>query len=361
MRREIGSIRQLGPKHWEVCVTAGRNPKTGAQVRKYKNVRGSKKDAEKALMALAVNVGNGDAVREKLTLDSYWSGIFLPNARDRVRPRTVDGYEYNYNSLVRDSLGGLPLAQITPPVIERWLSGFSTNRRKFDALRFLGMVLRRAVKDRVLERDPTVHVEAPKFKKYQPVILDAATAALYLKSAQGHEIEPMILVVLGGGLRREEFVPLRWSDISSEGDVVIDEAITSYAGKIYEGDTKSQFSERVVRFPSLVTARLNEIRGPDNAYLIASKDGSHVNPDRLSRMYRTWQKECLPPDTVLAPLKDLRHTSLTLTLEAGADLLTVSRRAGHSTTAITAAYYLRPHRSVDEAAASGLDDLLGSV
>lgn len=359
MRREIGSIRKLGKDHYQVCVTAGRNPKTGAQVRKYKNVRGTKKEAERVLMALAVTVGNGDLVRERLTLDAYWSEIYLPNARGRIRPRTVDGYIGNYESLVREDLGGLLLSQITPPVIERWLAGFSTNRRRFDALRFLGMVLRRAVKDRVLDRDPTVHVEKPKYKKYEPTILDAATAALYLKSARGHEVEPMILVILGGGLRKEEFVPLVWGDISPAGDVVIDEAITSLAGRMYRDEPKTDFSRRSVRLPPSIIERLNEIRGPENAHLISSPDGSFAKPDRLSRIYKKWQEECLPPGTVLAPLKDLRHTSLTLTLEAGADLLAVSRRAGHSTTAITAAYYLRPHRSVDEAAASGLDGLLG--
>lgn len=357
MRRQIGSIQELGKNHYKITVTAGVNPETGRQKRITKNIRGSRNDAEKALIALAVNAGKGDLVRSRLTLDSFWSDIYLPNAESRLRPRTVAGYVQNYESLVKGHIGGFTLDQITPPVIESWLSGFESNRRKYDALRFLRMILRRAVRLKLLSTDPTDSVDKPKYKKYDPITLDAEQAARYIAESRDKNIEPLILIAIGGGLRREEFAPLCWKDISSDGDITINKAMTSFNGKVYEDETKTAFSERVVRLPVSITERLNEIRQDDNAPLLLNQFGNRMVPDDISKAYKRWVDK-LSDDLPKIPLKDLRHTSLTLTLEGGADLLAVSRRAGHSTTAITAAYYLRPHKHVDEAAADGLDNML---
>lgn len=360
MRRSIGTIRKRGNGSWELAVTVGKDPETGKQRRIYKTIRGSRADAERALMALAVNTGMGDAVRNRLTLDAYWSGIYLPNVESRLRGRTVAGYKANYESMVRPTLGSLNLDQITPPVIESWLSGFEGNRRKHDALRFLRMLLRQAVRSRVLDRDPTDHVDSPKYRRYQPTVLDSEQASRYIMEARGTDVEPVILLALGAGLRREELVPLSWRDVTPDGDVTIRDAITSYGGVTYQEGTKSEFSERVVRLPSSIARRLNDLRGADDDPIMVNRRGKRMRPDDVSRAYKRWQ-ETLPNDLPRIPMKDLRHTSLTLTLEGGADLLAVSRRAGHSSTAITAAYYLRPHKHVDEAAADGLDDLLSGA
>lgn len=66
----------------------------------------------------------------------------------------------------------------------------------------------------------------------------------------------------------------------------------------------------------------------------------------------------LDPAIPRVPLRDLRHTSLTLALEGGGSLLAVSRRAGHSSPGVTSAFYLRPHESVDVEVADGLGALL---
>ena len=61
------------------------------------------------------------------------------------------------------------------------------------------------------------------------------------------------------------------------------------------------------------------------------------------------------------PLRDLRHTHATLMLEAGVDVVVVSRRLGHSTVAITDTHYLRTKRSADQAAASAFDTMLAAA
>ena len=82
-----------------------------------------------------------------------------------------------------------------------------------------------------------------------------------------------------------------------------------------------------------------------------------MNPDNVSKLYKD-VRDTLPEDVQRISLKNLRHTSLTLALEGGADLLAVSRRGGHSSPSITARYYLRPSEEIDLNTAQGLDDLI---
>lgn len=357
MRRQIGSIKEKGKNLFEVRVTVGVNPKTGVQMRKSKTVRGSRKDAEKALIAMLVKSGKGDEFKEQITLDNYWNEIYLPNAKGRLRERTIAGYENNYRLLIKDHLGGLYLHQITPPVIDNWLATFKGDRRRFDAYRSLRMILRRAIKDRVLDSDPTAQVDIPKYQKYEPSVLTAPEAAKYIELSRDTIVEPAVLIMLGAGLRCEEVMPLLWEDITPEGDITINKARTYFHGKHYDDSTKTAFSNRIVRLPKGIIKRLNELRCDDKIPVLHNDDGTPRSYNSLAHSYTRWL-ERLPENITRIPMKDLRHTSLTLTLEGGADLLSVSRRAGHSSTHVTAAYYLRPHRSIDEAAADGLDSLL---
>lgn len=358
MRRQIGSIRELGKNHYEVSVAAGKNKETGNQIRKHKTVRGSRHKAEQVLASLIASVtGNSEYARDKLTLDDYMENIYLPDARSRLRGRSIAGYENNYKVLIKEPLGGLLLSQITPAVIQRWLSSINGDRRKYDAFRTLRIFIRHAMRNSLIDKDPTLSVPIPKYKKYKPDVLTAEEASRYIKEAYGKRIEPIILVALGAGLRKEEIVALKWADISPQGDILIDDTVTNVGKKVFEDGTKTDFSERIVRLPKSFVDRLNEIRLQDDSPLVPNYDGSRPTPDTIGHLYNAWQKS-LPADLKRIQLKNLRHTSLTLTLEGGADLLAVSRRAGHASISTTAAYYLRPHKGIDEAAADGLDSLL---
>lgn len=88
---------------------------------------------------------------------------------------------------------------------------------------------------------------------------------------------------------------------------------------------------------------------------IVALDWEDITSDGIVYAQR---RNTLPEGVKRIPLKNLRHTSLTMAIESGVDLLAVSRRAGHSNVSITSAYYVRPHESVDAAAADAMDAFL---
>lgn len=357
MRSASGSIIKLGTNYYRVFVTGKViDPKTGKPKKYSQRVRGSRKKAEEVKIALDIKAGNENPAAQRMTLDMFWEELYRPYCEKNVRERTLEGYESNYNCLLRGYLGSYPMVQITPLAIDQWLMNFQP-RRRYEAYKMLRQMLRKAYKWNVISSNPIDHVDEPKREDYQPEVLTAEQAAEYLKRCRGTKAELIVLLAIGGGFRREELVALNWSDISDDGAITINKAITSVHGKSHEDSTKTPFSERLVYLPKEITERVNGLRGTGAVFQV---DGVRMHPDTMSKYYKQWRDK-LPDSLPRISLKNLRHTSLTLALEGGADILSVSRRAGHSNVNITSKYYLRPSPDLDKVTSDGLGAVLSGA
>lgn len=359
MRSAQASIVELDKgKRYRIFVEAGRDPRTGKRRRLSKTIRGSRKDAEREKTMLLIKAGDPSALTSNMTLDDFFNGLYLPNACERLRPDTIDGYVKDYNRLIMPKLGGYGLKDITPAVVDSWLSGIDGQKRRKVAHSRLRLILSRAVKLGLVPENVAKRVETPAIPQrdqYSPEVLDAEDVQVYLWHFMGTDIEAAVLMAVGCGLRRSEIVALDWRDISN-GAVIVDNAITVIPGDTVDAAPKSKFSTRVVHMPRKIAERMEQLRGPDDSPLLIV-DGARMHPDALSRRYKR-HIALLPDGVPRCTLKNLRHTSLTLAVEAGADILAVSRRAGHSNVAITNAFYLRPHDTLDRGTADGMDTLL---
>lgn len=358
MRSAKGTLYKLDDGRWRVMVEAGRDPKTGKRTRRTKTVRGSRKRAEAVKAAMLVEIGDPEQAREDMTVDEFWGAVYHPHCEKTVRDNTLAGYESKYHVHVEGPLGGMLLRRITPPVVRRWLDGIDGDGRKFQAYKLLRQMLRYAVRMDLLDSDPTAHVETPKTRRYRFETLTAGQARAYLAHFRRDDVdnraELAVLLALGGGLTRSEMLGLRWDDITPDGAVTVDNGVTSAHGKSVDNDPKNEFRVRRVHLPASVAERVDELRG--DGWVFQNSRGGRLDPDKLSSIYGK-ERGKLPEDIPRIPLKNLRHTSLTLALESGVDLLAVSRRAGHSSVSTTANFYLRPHEQVDIDAASKLDSL----
>ncbi len=210
----------------------------------------------------------------------------------------------------------------------------------------LNAALNVAVRWRLLDNNPLRAVEIPKVRaSRQPDVLTLEEAAKYLEAFQGHALEPIIVLALGAGLRRSELAGLRWSDlrfwketdddgvVSEHGEVSIARGLHDRKGEVLEELPKSIESLRSMALPDWAVTALKPLRalGP-----LVAENGAPMAPWRI---------------------RNLRHTHAVLMLDAGVDLYTVSRRLGHSTTAVTEAHYVDPTERADRAAADALKDL----
>lgn len=353
MRSDAGCITELKKgKLYRIRVSAGYNPETGKRVQASRTVRGTKGDAKRELARMLVQYANGGS-RGPITLGDFYELFYLPDCRARLRPSTVDGYAKDYDVLLSKPLGSVQLDRLTPATIDVLLSSLPDGRRR-KAYSMLRQILNKAVRWDMLESNPLNRVEPPKPSSYEPCVLDAEQAKAYIAHFKGSSVEPAVLIAIGAGLRRSEIVALDWSDVH-DGKVDVTKGITRTSAGPHQDEPKSRFGIRSVHIPSSIYIRLEELRG--EGPLMLSDSGGRISPDGISKRY-AHRLGTLPDGLPRIPFKNLRHTSLTLALEGGADILAVSRRGGHSGPAITSRYYLRPHENVDKSAAEGLDSLL---
>lgn len=352
-RHGAGSVYELEKgKRYRVRVSVGYDRDTGKRRVVSKNVRGTRRDAERELARLLVQYSRGEAPT-KSTLSEFFYSYYLPDARNRLRPSTVDCYEKDFRVLLEAPLGCYELAKITPVAVDGLLGALPEARRR-KAYAMLRQILNKAVRWDFIDSSPMKRVEPPKSSSYEPEVLSASEASAYLEYFKGTSIEAAVLVAIGAGLRRSEIIALDWDDIRN-GAVHVSKGITKTSNGLHTDEPKSRFGIRTVHLPSSVSNRLEELRG--EGPLLVGVDGKRMTPDALSHRYGILAAK-LPDGLSRISLKNLRHTSLTLALEGGADILAVSRRGGHSGPGITSRYYLRPHESVDKSAADGIDKLL---
>ena len=246
---------------------------------------------------------------------------------------------------LREHAGALQLGAVSPAWVEGYRSfllsqdalGESTASKYLSALH---MVLRRAVRDMILPRNPAEAVKGITAPEVVKVYLDrdelGRLASTPLGGELGAEVKRAFLFGCLTGLRVSDLRSLMWADISREPVQVLKRQgktgrvvavpLTDAAFKIISDGT-------IHHRDSAVFPRLSSTAANTNQYLVA------------------WAKAA----GVEKPVgwHTARHTFATLTLEGGADFATVSRLLGHTKVTTTQVYA----KSTDKAKRAAVDSL----
>lgn len=318
----------------------------------------SDQEAERELARMLLDIGRMPTAKG-LTLERYVEDMYKPYLEQRVRKSTRIGYTKKLNLYVLPKLGTVRLADLEPYVLDRWrddLMGRMSGQSALHAFRVLSVALNRAVKWRLIPSNPLLAVDPPRAKVRDLDTLTADEALAYLKAFDGHELAPIVITAIASGLRPCELAALTWADIDLAGGTVqVSRGLHESKGVTWFEDPKSDRSRRTVSLPAWAVTALQPLRGIGPLV----PDGSgHMQPTKIARRYmRKAQAEKLR----YVPLRDLRHTHATLMLQAGVDVVVVSRRLGHSTIAITDKHYLKPKMTADQAAADAFGNLLATA
>jgi integrase len=167
----------------------------------------------------------------------------------------------------------------------------------------------------------------------------------------------MALYFLGAatGMRRGELVGLRWRDIDLDARTIdVRETIVAYGKEVWVKKPKSPSSRRT--FPDIDSRTIAVLQAHRKAQIAeqlaaeawAGTDrvfvdelGENLKPGAVTRgMARHVRAAGLPK---LTP-HGLRHTFATVALEAGVDVVYVSRLMGHSSATITQDVYQHPRQ-----------------
>jgi integrase len=359
-----GHIRERSPGHWAIILDL-RDPATGERRRKWHSFAGTKRQAQDECARLIADIGANTYVeRHRQTLNAFLDQWERDWAANNLSPKTAERYWQLLQKHVRPHLGARPIQSIQAEDLNRLYSSLHQKlapRTIRHIHRMLHRVLGHAMRLGVIKRNVVALVDAPKIPMAEAAALQLDEIPKLLASLRlpGRVLYPIVVTALGTGMRRGELCALRWQDVDLDGGGLRVERSLEQTrrGGLRFKPPKSARSRRTISLSPAVVAELRTHRraqqehrlalglgkAPPDTLVFGLWDGSPRQPDNLSRDFSRIMKKI---GMTHISLHSLRHTHASQLIASGMDVLTVSRRLGHGSAAITLSVYghlLTPH------------------
>ncbi|MEV6796649.1 tyrosine-type recombinase/integrase [Streptomyces sp. NPDC051320] len=392
-----GTVYQRKDGRWEAAGYVLAPGNTRKRVRVYGTTR---KDAMTKLTEkiAASNRGLPVAAADS-TVSAYlthWlNGVAVHYLRENTHTRYAAAVRLHLNP----GLGAKKLARLTTRDIRTFLDGLRTTcqccAQERDADRWrccaigqccdkrlspltvtyvhavLKSALEHAVREDELPRNVARNVKTamPRPRRFQP--LTAAEARQFLQSASNDRLHALYELALRTGLRKGELLGLHWEDLDlGGGTATIHRSLQrTRTGGLTVLHTKTRASERRIALP---TECINSLKihqeqqrvarqtagpdGTDNGLVFTTPNGKPLDPTNLTRRFRR-----LLHKAGLRTIRfhDLRHSTATLLLEQGVDLVVIKELLGHAHIGVTAGVYAHVRLRLQRQAIDTLSHALG--
>ncbi|TXH45380.1 MAG: site-specific integrase, partial [Desulfurellales bacterium] len=185
----------------------------------------------------------------------------------------------------------------------------------------------------------------------------------FIERLCGHRLYVPAMISLFTGMRIGEVLALRWGRVDLDGKIIqVREALEeTKAHGIRFKAPKSKAGRRDITLPDILVDTLREFRKeqlelrlklgagklPDDALLFAVVDGALPSQKRYSKAWSDFS-----PDM---GFHNLRHTHASQLIDAGVDIVTISKRLGHAKPDITLRIYAHLFRKDDSKAAAAIN------
>ena len=374
-----GNIRKRKDGRWEGRYTAGYDPKTGKRI--IKNVLGKTQAEVKQKLSTAMEACKAvDVVRsDDYTVAEWLRTWFALYAKPNIRPTTARSYQGSIELHIIPRIGCIKLNKLTGRDIQKLYKDLMENGRLRKAqkskqpglssttVRGIHMMLHnaldRAVKERLILRNPTEDCIIPKIQKQEMKILHPEDMKAYLEAAEKRGVLPMFYLELVSGIRKGELVALRWEDLDVEHRTisVSKQALGGLGKELVVNRPKTENSIRAISIPQDAVDLLVQAheKHPENPYLFPSPlTGGMYHPDSVVNLHKKILK-----DAGLEHIRfhDLRHTFATMALQNGVDVKTVSNMLGHYDAGFTLRTYTHATRPMQQQAAEKMGNFMKQV
>lgn len=311
-------------------------------------------------------------------LDSW-----LESVRGDVRPTTLQSYDSLTRQHLKPGLGKRILADLRAEHVLQFkqgklAAGLSPRTVQY-CLALLRMALGQAVKLDLVKRNVAQLVDYPKVEDKPSETLTPQQARILLESIKGHDQEALFSVGLALGLRKGEFLGLRWRDIDLEGRcltvnhalqrIVVDpKAPKGQRSQLRLVEPKTKRSRRTISLPNVIVSQLVAHRERQNAarafagerwqetdYVFTSSIGTPIDPRNINDVFTDALVGAKLPSI---RLHDLRHTCASLLLAQGVHPRVVMDLLGHSQIALTMNTYSHVIPDLRREAADQMDSIL---
>ncbi len=277
-----------------------------------------------------------DPARSTLTvgtlIDQWLAG------KINLKPSTRARYESAIEVHVRPRWGNLPLSKVTFEDVQEWLAQMDaaglSSASVHKAYGVLNGVLKRAVRATRIAANPADGVDLPALDERKRRYLTASEVTTLAEASGRYRLAVLVLAYCG----------LRWSELAALRVYRVDlmrrrlnvaEAMVEVNGGRIEWGTPQSHESRSVPLPRFVVDEFAVyLAGKDpSALVFTSPKGA---PLRNRNARRGWFDAAAEQARAagLTP-HELRHTTASLGLSAGANVKAVQRMLGHASAALT--------------------------
>lgn len=375
-----GHIRPRGPGAWELKFDV--NSDNGKRKTRYVTFHGGKREAQRKLTELLEQVNKGTFIDpSRLTLAEFldrWESW----AATQVAAKTLERYKELLAHHVRPHLGARSIQKLRTVDFAELYGELQAPKPNGAGLgprtvghvhRLVHRVLGQALKWAVIGNNPVTAAAPPRVQRTEIAILSPEEIRAVLDALRGRAIYPVAVIGLATGMRRGEIAALRWADIDLDsGKIRVDRSLEQTNAGLAFKAPKTKAGRRTISIPPSVGAELRNHwrrqqerrlalgmgKAGANDLVFARPDASPWPPDSLTADWaRTVRMLKLPKVTLHA----LRHTHVSQLIAAGLDVVTVSRRIGHSNPTVTLGVYAHLFGNTDDRAAAAVETALAGA
>ena len=345
------------------------DPRTGKrrEVRRQREMIGIKKARQLQAQWRQELLHPEKETEERLTLSAYARRWMKSRAAEGDRPSTMEGRIQILEQHILPQLGDRFVDSITGKDVRQWRDDSAARikppsksrlqeKKPYGPvtvngwLRVLKVMLRDAVVDLELERDPTLRISSLKVEPSEEgKSLTAEELSTFLKVAKGMALEGHIthanyvLMLMGflTGLRWSELTALEWKDLDWEqGSVSVRRA--QVRGQVSGTKTRKV---RTVAVPEVVLDELKKLKeqqeadkvpGVENGLVFPSRNGGYRFPSSIRKTLNNVCKRAEISRHVTP--HGMRHTFNNLMRQAKVDHIVLRASTGHNSEGMTEHY-----------------------
>jgi integrase len=375
------------PGTWRLRIERGRDA-NNKRLFSYETIQGVEDDAARRRFELLQAHDDGTYAKpDKITFSAaFKQWVKTRRALKKIGRNSEDNYLFMFDEYVEPTLGGMKLQKVTGADIQgvytRLLTEPSAKREElspntvYHLHRILSAFFGKKMgmrKAKVIKVNPMEEVEPPQPTKTEPKAIRDALVPKLLATLECNWMLPIVMLIVGTGLRRGEVIGLRWKDID------LDAAKVRVVGQMmhYRDGTvewleqpKTAAGVRTIALATEYIALLRQLKieaaklrlkaglggGLEDAWVFTRDGVNWIKPGTFGQAFSDHCDQHGFPELTA---HGVRHTHITSLLrkvgKTGAKA--VSERAGHADLMIT----LRIYQTVFEEDDIALGELSGGL
>ncbi|WP_455538746.1 tyrosine-type recombinase/integrase [Terrisporobacter sp.] len=331
-----------------------------------------KRDANKRLVEIKEEIYKDELLLPNEMIIEDFILDFLEKHKINLSITTYNNYKRVCKKYIIPLLGDLKLCDIRPIHIQNYvddLVGLLSPKTIKIHLNILNLSFKRAYRLKLIKENPVQFVEIPKIKKFKNEIYTPEDMRILLEKCRGTSLELPINIASGLGLRVSEILGLTWNNIDfNDFTITVEKITTRDEGKVILKEPKTESSVRTITAPKEIILMLKQLKKDRLAaklkgekshreLIFYDKNLEPIAPDVISKKFKYFLEA---NNLKHIRFHDLRHSHVTMLIDAKVPIKVISERVGHSSVNTTLNIYSHALKEMDQEASDKISTTLFS-